>query len=71
MIEGKPATVDLPPNVALTVKETEPGYKGDSATTVQKPATMETGFSVNVPLFVKENDRIKVDTRSGEYVERA
>lgn len=69
--EGKPVSVELPLSVVLTVAETEPGFKGDSATTVLKPATLETGLKLGVPLFVKVGDMIKVDTRSGEYVGRA
>lgn len=61
-----------PPNfVELQVTETEPGIKGDTATNVTKPATLETGASIRVPLFVNEGDRIRVDTRTGEYMERA
>jgi elongation factor P len=54
----------------LTVTETEPGYKGDTATNVLKPATLETGAVVQVPIFVNEGDKLKIDTRTGEYVER-
>jgi elongation factor P len=57
--------------VVLTVTHTEPGIKGDTATGGTKPATLETGLVVNVPLFVNEGDKIKVDTRTGEYLERA
>ena len=61
-----------PPNfVELEVTETEPGVKGDTATNVQKPATLETGAIISVPLFINTGDRIRVDTRSGEYMERA
>jgi len=63
-------SVDIPIFVILKVVETEPGFKGDTATNVLKPAKMETGVQVNVPLFVNEGDVLKVDTRSGEYVER-
>ncbi|NLL39069.1 MAG: elongation factor P [Clostridiales bacterium] len=60
-----------PPNfVELEVTETEPGFKGDTATNVMKPATLETGAEVKVPLFISIGDRIKIDTRSGEYLER-
>ena len=69
--EGRPISVDLPASVILTVKETEPAVKGDTVSNVMKPATVETGYSVKVPLFVKEGDKIKIDTRSGEYIERA
>ncbi len=63
--------VRLPAHVILSVENTEPGFKGNTATGATKPATVETGFELNVPLFINENDKIKVDTRSGEYVERA
>lgn len=63
--------VDLPPSVVLKVTETDPGLKGNSATNVYKPATLENGLRVKVPLFIKIGDKVKVDTRSGEYVERA
>lgn len=57
--------------VELLVIETEPGFKGDTATGATKPATVETGVSVNVPLFISEGDKIKIDTRTGEYIGRA
>ena len=61
-----------PPNfVELQVTETEPGVKGDTATNVTKPATLETGAEIKVPLFINPGDRIRVDTRVGEYLERA
>ena len=61
-----------PPNfVELEVTETEPGVKGDTATGAQKPATLETGATINVPLFIDQGDMIRVDTRTGEYMERA
>ena len=60
-----------PPNfVDLTGTETEPGFKGDTATNVQKPATLETGAQIKVPLFINEGDKIRIDTRTGEYLER-
>lgn len=60
-----------PPNfIELEVTETDPGFKGDTATNVLKPATLETGAEVKVPLFINIGDRIKIDTRSGEYLER-
>ena len=62
--------VDLPNFVSLAVTHTEPGVKGDTATGAVKPATLETGYVVQVPLFVNKGDRLKVDTRTGEYVER-
>ena len=63
--------VDLPASVELTVAETEPGIQGDRVSGARKPATLETGVTVQVPLFVNSGDRIKVDTRSGEYLTRA
>ncbi len=62
--------VDLPASVELTVTETEPGVQGDRVSGARKPATLETGLVVQVPLFVNPADRIKVDTRSGEYLTR-
>ena len=63
--------VDLPAAVELTVAETEPGIQGDRVSGARKPATLETGLVVQVPLFVGPGERIKVDTRSGEYINRA
>lgn len=68
--EDRPLTVDLPQYVQLEVTYTEPGVKGNTATNATKPATVETGATVNVPLFINEGDFVKVDTRSGDYVER-
>ncbi len=65
-----PIGVELPTTVDLRVTETDPGYKGDTAQGGTKPAILETGLTVNVPLFVNEQDTIKVDTRTGEYQER-
>ncbi len=65
-----PLTCDLPPFVDLVITYTEPGIKGDTATNTLKPATVETGAQVNIPLFVSEGEKIRVDTRSGEYSER-
>ena len=60
-----------PPNfVELEVTETDPGFKGDTATNVTKPATLETGAEIKVPLFINPGDKIKIDTRTGEYLER-
>lgn len=69
--QDDPIGVELPTSVVLTVTKTEPGFKGDTATGGNKPATMETGLVVNVPLFVNEGDKLKVDTRTGAYIERA
>jgi elongation factor P len=63
--------VELPITAELEVTYTEPGFKGDTATGGTKPATVETGVSVDVPLFVNTGDRIRVDTRTGRYIERA
>ena len=63
--------VDLPAAVELVVTETEPGIQGDRVSGARKPATLETGLVVQVPLFVEQGDTIKVDTRSGEYLTRA
>lgn len=62
--------VDLPASVELTVAETEPGVQGDRVSGARKPATLETGLTVQVPLFVNPGDRIKVDTRTGDYLTR-
>lgn len=68
--EERPLFCDLPPRVELQVTYTEPGIKGDTATNTLKPATLETGAEIRVPLFINEGDRIKVDTRDGSYSER-
>ncbi|HEY8446196.1 MAG TPA: elongation factor P [Thermomicrobiales bacterium] len=70
MYGDQPIDIELPTAVTLTVTETDPGLKGDTATGGTKPATLETGLVVNVPLFVNVGDQIKVDTRTGEYLER-
>ena len=69
--EDQPIGIELPTSVELEVVTTDPGFKGDTATGGSKPATLETGLAVQVPLFVNQGDRIKVDTRTGEYMERA
>jgi elongation factor P len=71
MVDGRPAGVDLPGSVELSVVDTEPGVKGDTVSNVTKPATLETGAVVQVPLFVNVGDRIKVDTRERRYISRA
>ncbi len=68
--EGEVLGVDLPVTAELVVSQTDPGFAGDTATGAKKPATLETGLVVQVPLFVLEGDTIRVDTRSGEYVTR-
>ena len=70
LVNGAPSGVQLPSSVELAVSETEPGVKGDTVSNVTKPATLETGAVVQVPLFVNTGDRIKVDTRSGDYLGR-
>ena len=67
---GNPIHIDLPNFIQAVIQECEPGEKGDTASNVTKPATLETGAVVQVPLFVKEGTTIRVDTRTGEYVER-
>lgn len=67
---GKPIGVEVPIFVELTVASTEPGFKGDTASGATKPATLETGMTVQVPLFVNEGDVLKIDTRTGKYIER-
>ena len=68
--EDEPIDIELPTSVVLTITQTDPGFKGDTATGGTKPATLETGLTVNVPLFLNEGDQIKVDTRTGTYIER-
>jgi elongation factor P len=67
---GQPISVELPSFIEAEITECEPGIKGDTASGATKPAKIETGAVVQVPLFIKEGERIRVDTRSGEYVER-
>ena len=69
--KGKVFGLEAPNFVTLEVTETEPGVKGDTATNVTKPATVETGAQVKVPLFINEGDKIQIDTRTGEYIGRA
>jgi elongation factor P len=68
--DGTAIGVELPAGVALRVTETEPGVKGDRVSGAMKPATLETGITVQVPLFIDAGDRIKVDTRTGQYLTR-
>jgi len=70
MFGEKPIGIQLPPTADLKVKETIPGVRGDTATGGNKPATLESGFTVNVPLFVNEGDVVKVNTETGEYMAR-
>jgi elongation factor P len=69
--EGKPMSVELPPTVDMTVVETEPGLKGATVSNVTKPAKMETGLVVQVPAFITEGEKIRVNTSEGTYQERA
>ena len=69
-LDGEFVGIELPISVELKVASTVPGIKGDSVSNMMKPATLETGVEVQVPLFVKEGDVIRVDTRTGEYIER-
>ena len=69
--KGKVFAVEPPTFVELEITETEPGVKGDTATNATKPATLETGAEVRVPLFINQGDKIRIDTRTGEYMERA
>lgn len=68
--KGSVFAIEPPLTVELQITETEPGFKGDTATGATKPATVETGAVVNVPLFVNQDDKIKIDTRTGEYISR-
>ena len=70
-VDGRPAGIQLPAAVELAVSQTEPGVRGDTVSNVTKPATLETGAVVQVPLFVNPGDRIKVDTRERRYISRA
>jgi elongation factor P len=67
---GEPIDIELPVAVNLRVAQTDPGLKGDTASGGTKPATMETGLVVNVPLFINIGDVLKIDTRTGDYIER-
>ena len=69
--KGKVFGLEPPTFVELEVTTTEPGFKGDTATNATKPATLETGAEIRVPLFINEGDKIRIDTRTGEYMERA
>ncbi|MBN2464791.1 elongation factor P [candidate division WOR-3 bacterium] len=70
-VEGRPVSVEAPMFVVLEVAETEPNFRGDTATGGGKPAKLKTGLTVSVPFFVKTGDKVKVDTRTNTYVERA
>lgn len=68
--QSRPISIDLPNFIELKVTETDPGLKGDTASGGMKKAIMETGLQINVPLFIKEGEVLRIDTRNGEYVER-
>ena len=68
--KGEAFSVEAPNFVELTVTETEPGFKGDTASNTTKPATVETGFTLQVPLFIEIGDKLHIDTRTGEYLNR-
>jgi len=70
-VEDKAVSIELPSSVVLTVSDAPEGIRGDSANNVQKPVTMETGIVVQAPLFIKTGEKIKIDTRTGKYMERA
>jgi elongation factor P len=70
-VDDKPITIELPPSVTLKVVESAEGIKGDTASNVQKPATMETGLVVQVPLFIKEGEELKISTTDGSYMGRS
>jgi elongation factor P len=69
--DNRALSIDIQPKVTLTVTETDPGVKGNSVSNLYKPATLENGLNIRVPLFIKIGDKIRVDTRNAEYVERA
>jgi elongation factor P len=69
--EGRPVQVELPASVSLKIVESPEGVRGDTASNVTKPATLETGKTINVPLFIKEGEAVKIDTRTGAYMGRA
>ena len=70
-VEGKAVAIELPSSVVLTVADAPEGIRGDSANNVQKSVTLETGITIQAPLFIKTGEKIKVDTRTGKYMERA
>jgi len=71
IVGEKPVSIELPSSVVLTVTDAPEGIRGDSSNNVQKPITLETGITVQAPLFIKTGEKIKVDTRTGKYMERA
>ena len=71
LVDDKPVVIELPPSVVMTVTDAPEGIRGDSANNVQKAVTLETGITVQAPLFIKTGEKIKIDTRTGKYMERA
>ena len=69
--DGRIVGVELPASKVLTITETDPGHAGNTATSATKPATLETGKVIHVPLFIEQGEKVKVDTRSGDYISRA
>lgn len=67
---GKPVNIDLPNYIEAVVTKSDPGIKGDTSSGATKPATIETGYTLNVPLFIEEGDKLRIDTRTGDYSER-
>ncbi len=70
-VEDKAVSVELPASVVLTVTDAPEGIRGDSANNVQKPVVLETGISIQAPLFIRTGEKVKIDTRTGKYMERA
>ncbi len=70
LFNGQPIDIEIPISLVMTVTQTEPGIKGDTVSNVTKPATLETGVVIQVPIFINEGDRVKVDTRTREYLGR-
>ena len=70
LYKGEPINIELPQFIVAEVSQTDPGVKGDTASGATKPATIESGAVIQVPLFIKEGEKVRVDTRSGEYIER-
>lgn len=70
LYQGRPLDLELPPSLVFEISDTEPGVKGDTVSNVTKPATLETGLVIQVPIFVNAGDKVKVDTRSGAYLGR-
>ena len=69
--QNKPINIDLPNHVVLEVIECDPAVRGDTVQGATKPAKLQTGYTVNVPLFINEGEKLKIDTRTGDYIERA